>query len=149
MSKRPNPKSETTPPALAGKPRKPGNLGRHGTAFWDETINVVAEMRVLTKADRRALELTARAYEEYRQCEAVLREKGRSYESKTDRGSSVIVRPRPEATQADAAWKRVMKGLIEFGLTPASRARVASFTPAVQDDFEEFLNHGRSLNKPR
>ncbi len=147
MGRRPKPKPDSPSPALAGKPRKPSDLGRHGTAFWNETIGVVAEMRVLTKADRRALELTARAYEEYRQCEAVLREKGRSYETKTDRNESVIVRPRPESTQADAAWKRVMRGLIEFGLTPASRAKVTSSNPTPKDDFEEFLNHGKAITK--
>ena len=147
MGRRPKPKPETTSAPAAGRPIRPDDLGDHGDEFWDETAAIVAERQSLTQADRRALELTARAYQEYRECLAVIRKAGRSYEASTVKGDSQMIRPRPEAAQADAAWKRVFRGLIEFGLTPASRSRVTGSEPAPKDDFEEFLNHGKALSQ--
>jgi len=136
MSKRPNPKP--TNPAEAGRPTKPSGLGRQGSTLWTELVNILSDRQTLTKADRRALELTCRAYEEYRQTEAVLRKKGTSYETQST-GGALMIRPRPEATQCDSAWKRVMKGLIEFGLTPASRSRVPG-AAGGKDSFDEWLS---------
>ena len=66
---------------------------------------------------------------------------GRYYATRTESGS-LMVRSHPAAAEKDAAWRRFVKLLTEFGSTPAARARVHS-TPdpgAEIDPAEEFAS---------
>lgn len=64
---------------------------------------------------------------------------GRYYTTRTETGS-LMVRPHPAAAEKDAAWRRFVKLLIEFGATPAARSRVSAMVPASVDPAAEFLN---------
>jgi phage terminase small subunit len=62
------------------------------------------------------------------------------YTTRTESGS-LMVRPHPAAAEKDAAWRRFTKMLIEFGSTPAARARVsAAPAGAAIDPAEEFAS---------
>lgn len=57
---------------------------------------------------------------------------------------SVIMRPRPEVKMASDAWRRVQRMLVEFGMTPSSRAKVSGSRGEEGDPFEDFLTFGRT-----
>lgn len=81
-----------------------------------------AQMRVLSEADGKALELLAEAYYEYQQARQFIHANGSTYKSDTANGT--IVRAYPQVAIAADAYKRVRAMLIEFGATPAARSRV-------------------------
>lgn len=81
-------------------------------------------MKVLTTADPIALGLLCDALAEYIAARAEVEKAGRTYETESESGS-VMIRAHPSvAIQADA-WRRAKLMLTEFGLTPASRAKVS------------------------
>ena len=80
-------------------------------------------MKVMTMADRKALELLSLAYQEYREASDVIAREGATYETTTENGNTMI-RPRPEVRLRAESWRRTSTMLQEFGLTPAARSRV-------------------------
>jgi P27 family predicted phage terminase small subunit len=80
-------------------------------------------MGILTVADRQALALTASALAQHERAAAVITERGSTYETRTEAGA-VLFRERAEVRIAGDSWRRAMRGLLEFGLSPASRGRV-------------------------
>lgn len=63
----------------------------------------------------------------------------RYYTTRTESGS-VMIRPHPAAAEKDAAYRRFVKLLVEFGSTPAARARVsAAASESEADPAEEFV----------
>jgi P27 family predicted phage terminase small subunit len=106
-----------------GDPRPPAWLGAEARAFWDELVPVLVGAGVMTTADRHALALTCSALAEHRAAMAVLDAGGSTYEAASTSGA-VLHRERPEVRTAADAWRRAMRGLCEFGLSPASRGRI-------------------------
>ena len=93
--------------------------------IFNELALHFADMRVLSQADGKALELLADAYHEYRKARQFVHENGETYESPTKDGGR-IVRAYPQVGIASDAFKRVRAMLIEFGATPAARSRVSA-----------------------
>ena len=120
------PLNKREPEPTLGKPEKPEGLGPYGEEIWDELIEQLIMMQVMSTADRRALELCARSYQEYRQAL-----------TQTDKKISV--------TAASDAWKRCKSMLVEFGLTPSSRSRVKVVKASTPDPLEKFLAKGRKM----
>lgn len=106
---------------------------------------MLSRLKLLTEADEDALAFLADAYAEYIECRGVIRKKGRTYSTVTLTGGE-MVRPRPEVMMAADAWRRVHRMLVEFGLTPSSRARVSVSGGEEKDPFEEFLRRNGSSN---
>lgn len=142
--KRPLPKSEPQPPTVPADkvPKPPSWLDGKAKHAWRHVAPLLADIRVLTRADRHALELLVDAYSEWRDCRAAVRKHGPVQTVRTKAGGE-MVRQRPEVAMAANAWRRVMAALAEFGLTPASRTRVAGDV-AETDPLEEFLRRGRA-----
>lgn len=90
-------------------------------------------LRVVSMADRIALELCAQALAEYRAAGVVLLRDGQSYECKTQAGA-IMRRARPEQAIAAEAWRRAAHMLEQFGLTPASRGKVESVASVDLDE---------------
>ena len=104
---------EPQPDALATVPNPPPYLPLVGRArkAWDDLASQAVKMRVLTDADLATLALTCRAIAEY----------------EASRHDDMSWR------RADAAWKRILVGLREFGLSPSSRTRIHA-APKGNDD---------------
>jgi phage terminase small subunit len=115
-----------------GKPRPSRELALDVRREFDELVRLLAPLGVLTVVDGLALELGAVALAEYWWHEAVIREKGATYETTTPAGSTMI-RPRPEVPLAADAWRRASAMLREYGLTAVSRARVEAAPPDRPD----------------
>lgn len=107
--------------AEPANPRPPTTLTRAARRHWRELFPQVAE--IMSDRDRNALALTCEALAEHEAASAVLAAEGYTYEAKTEAGT-ILVRERPEVRIASGAWTRALRGLAEFGLTPASRNKV-------------------------
>src|SRR4029077_367520 len=110
--------AEPHPDLLAPDAAPPARLTPQGKRAWNELRPLLGSMKVLTTADPAALALLCDALSEYLVARAVIRRLGQTYEAK-DR-----IYARPEVVIASDAWRRAKLMLTEFGLTPASRAKV-------------------------
>lgn len=134
--KRSLPKSEPKP--VVGSAPAPEWLEPEARAFWDHYAEILVRTRVLTEADRAALELLCTTWAKWKRAERVLIEQGSSLVVDTDAGPVVTTRPEVRI-EADAA-KRLRLLLGEFGLTPSSRARVSTAGEDQQrDPMDELL----------
>lgn len=127
------------PPALPpGIPPCPKHLRGLARETWNRIGQQLAQLGVVTAVDQDALELLVRAYVELRKAQAVVDRLGMTFAVRTASGR--VVRQRPEVAIAADAWRRIKAALVEFALTPASRARLEVTPPANQEDpFEQFL----------
>jgi phage terminase small subunit len=104
-------------PALGAEP--PPWLPETGVAreAWDRLAAVLTEMKVLTVADAEALALACVALADY-------------LDAPSDADNW---------RRADAAWKRYLYGLRDFGLTPASRSKVSAAPAGESDPLEKWV----------
>jgi P27 family predicted phage terminase small subunit len=115
----PRPLHDRHNPEPLGPP--PDRLTADAKACWAEIAAELARAHVGNRLDRFAVELLADALAEYRRLAA-------SGEPK-------------HAPFAVSSWKRCVKLLSEFGLTPAGRTRVRTVAPAAPlDAFDRFLS---------
>lgn len=119
--KRPLPSNEPAPPR--GIPSAPRWLSAAARKHWKEIATHLDEMGVLSHADGTALALLVDTLAEWIGARKVIEAEGATYTTVNEAGSEMH-RARPEVGIASDAWKRVKAMLIEFGLTPAARAKV-------------------------
>lgn len=128
--KRPLPKGEPKP-AIA-EAEAPEWLPSEAAAFWAEMAPMLISGRVLTEFDRPALAALCSVYALWKESYDYIQEFGSTYTSETVQGGTVH-RRRPESIEEAERWKRFRLMLVEFGMTPAGRSRVAK----AGDDAEE------------
>ena len=100
-------------------PAPPEDLEGEARAEWDRIVPELLALGLLTRIDRSALVGYCEAWGEVRECQAVIRAGGRTYETSIGQ-----ICTRPEVKIRDAAWGRVLRFLGEFGLSPSSRSKV-------------------------
>jgi len=137
--------NKAEPKPMRGIPECPEYLPPRAKAAFLELGERLDRMGVITVADGMALELLAFAYEEWRSAndlivdaaelskfegDVVRFKDGMTYETQSDAGT--IVRAHPANRLSSDAFKRIRMMLVEFGLTPSSRARV--HTPDSNSD---------------
>jgi P27 family predicted phage terminase small subunit len=116
-------RSRREPRPPAGIPEAPAWLCEQAREIWRELAPALAGMGVLALPDRQALALACDALAEHRAARAVVEREGATYPATTESGAT-LHRVRPEVGIAADAWRRALRGLSEFGLTPASRGRI-------------------------
>lgn len=92
---------------------------------------------MLTSADPIALGLLCDALAEYVAAREVVEREGMTYESESDKTGTMIRRHPAVEIQSDA-WRRAKLMLTEFGLTPASRAKVSVADAGPADPLAEW-----------
>ncbi len=122
--KRPLPKDEPAPPPADPKlpdsmPVCPDFLDEAARAEWAEIVPQLVELKVLARLDRAALAAYCQAWSRWRMAELLLAGDGLTYMSATG-----VVKKHPAIAIAAEAQKLMRQFLIEFGLTPAARARL-------------------------
>jgi len=95
--------------------------------YWDEIATVLAGMQVSTVADCGAMVLLVDALSQYVHARNIVDEEGITTEGSV--GNTVA---HPAVGIRDAAWARAMKAMVQFGMTPSSRAAVT--TSKKKDD---------------
>jgi P27 family predicted phage terminase small subunit len=145
--------NEPRPPLIEVGERPPAWLrNRLARAYWRELVPILSRARILALTDTTALVLLAKAYGRWRSYEDFLEANGETYETgrpiTSKEGDVVaatgkILRPRPEVAMRDKAEDRLVRLLIEFGMTPSARVRVSALPELVGDPAEEFLRGSR------
>jgi P27 family predicted phage terminase small subunit len=102
---------------------------------------MLASVQVLTEADVSALVQLARRYGEYMDAAGEVGAQGSTYASEGRDG--IQIKTHPGVAIRDRAWADFQRGLIEFGLTPASRSRVAPLPSQHDDPFATLLTPPR------
>jgi P27 family predicted phage terminase small subunit len=128
-----------------GIPECPEYLDGYARAEWEAVAPILERLRVLTTADRGALELLCRAYAEYREATETVSEDGATYESTNAETGAVIIKAHPAVNQRNDAWRRYRAALADFGLTPSSRAKIAVEPEKPKDPIADWkAKHGRT-----
>ena len=106
-------------------PTPPDWLSERAREYWGEIGAVLLAMRLTTIADGPALQLLTEALAEWAEARQIVHQQGLTYTT-TSKMGEVIPHPRPEVSMAADAWRRALRMLSEFGLTPASRSKVSA-----------------------
>ena len=124
-------------PQAFGKPQKPSHLDETGSEAWDRVTALLSEMGVLSKSDEFALEQLAVAYSAWRRALDRIREGDETPEGKVYSAASV--------RECREASDKIVRLLIECGLTPSSRTKVQVVTEKAETDwFTEALRNRAS-----
>ncbi len=130
-------------PQPFGEPRKPDHVASDEVASdaWDRVSGLLSQMGVLSQSDEFALEQLSVAYSSWRAALERIRDGDQTESGKTY--SSASIRECREASD------KIVRLLIECGLTPSSRTKVqvASENDAT-DWFTEALKRRAEDSKP-
>lgn len=102
-------------------PQCPDHLDDIARQEWQSITEQLDRMGLLSSADTTALELFCSAYSRYRQAESMVRKFGEVIISPVNKYPMVS----PYSTVMNKNLETCRRLLVEFGLTPASRARCA------------------------
>lgn len=131
------------------KPPCPHWLDGIAKYAYKELGELLKDIKVMTVADKKALELLCDAYSEYRRARDVLLKDGFTFEShcvdKDGNEYVSMVRPRPENQIAQSAWRRCSDMLKQFGLTPSSRTGVEQLGEEKGDPLDQWMKNGKKL----
>ena len=136
-SGRPLPTNEPRPAVKL--PPAPAYLSTVAKAEWRSTGKRLRALGVMTEIDTTALAAYCQAYARWVDAEQQLNKLGVLWESSDDDGIPMF-KQSPYLSIANKALEQMQKLLIEFGMTPSSRARVKATPPAEKDEFEDFLS---------
>ena len=129
--KHPERRNPDEPTAERGFPDAPEHIQDDPVAFskWEEVCNLLDEMQVLTTADKDILALFCETYSIWLKTTIHLRKHGSSRLS--TKGEDI---PSVEAGQVHRYADRMLKILVELGLTPSSRSRVKKTQTENKDE---------------
>lgn len=105
--------------------------------WWHRVRPILVGMQVATDADPIAVGMLCDALAEYVAARDDVLKEGATYDCTTEKGGTMI-RAHPSVAIAADAWRRAKLMLTEFGLTPASRAKVSTAVPGPADPLEEW-----------
>lgn len=122
FDKNPQRSRDDEPVAPAGVPDCPDHLDELAQQEWKRVSQLLAEMNILTLADRAALELYCHSYSEWRKACVQVGKYGAVLIQK--HGDKIDARRNPFDIVRERNAKACERLLAEFGLTPSSRSRV-------------------------
>jgi P27 family predicted phage terminase small subunit len=121
-------------------PEAPAWLGKGAKKHWPEMAEMLADMGVLTRADRGALAAFCDILAVYIRARNQV---DRETLTITNVQGNVIINPAVKVMQA--AWAQFMKACAEFGLTPSARSGVRAVEPPAEakvDKAKDFCERG-------
>ncbi len=102
----------------------PERLTRRAAEIFAGLVAILDKMGIASSADMHILTLCASRIEEVEITTALVEDNGRTYETTTESGGT-MVRTRPEVAQRNEAMRHSQSLLCELGLTPAARSKVS------------------------
>jgi P27 family predicted phage terminase small subunit len=133
------PLNDREPATPQGMPDCPEFLDDEARAEWDRICRVLAQMGLLSTADRPALTAYCVTYSRWVEAERHVKQHGMIVKS-PNKG---VPMPNPFLWVATAAMAELRKWLIEFGLTPSSRSRIKAGADRRANPLEQFLERGK------
>ena len=135
----------------------PRLLKGEARAEWNRIVPILEKMGVLTVADGKALAAYCAVYAQWLKAAAAIDKFGIVTVQFVDRAAGLVTLKKNPAVQIQSDSLKLMKSfLVEFGLTPASRAKVAvtegrDLVPDVksQDALEDFLGRDPASEIPQ
>lgn len=143
--RRPLPENEPKPRPVA--PKRPAWLNSEAKRMWKRLAPELERLGLLTSVDGEAFAAACQAWGTYVECERLFKSKdpetgqrmGRTYTYVNKAGQANIIE-RPEVRIGQKALEAFHRFCSEFGLSPASRARIAVKAEAEGfDPMEELL----------
>ncbi len=117
----------------------PSFLNPPGKRKWRELVKLLRERKLLDRVDLGALELCCIAYDEVISCQTAIQQAG-GIESYTAKKTS---QQTPLLTAKKSAMETYKKYMTEFGLSPASRAKLGIEDEPEESEFERYLREKR------
>lgn len=105
-------------------PPCPRRLPKEGKAVWKRAVEQLRAMNVLTVADGNTLERYCRMYVEEWELSEFVKKHGISYPLKDGEGKVKCFQQFPQVAQMNRVRGELLKIEVQFGLTPAGRARL-------------------------
>lgn len=123
--------NEAEPIAPPGDPEMPKDLPKAAAAEWKRILPELRALGVLSTIDRAALAAYCHAYARWFEAERQIRRVGIVVREPVLHSGVVLkgivrLKKNPAVTVSEAAMKIMKSFLIEFGMTPAARSRLAT-----------------------
>ncbi len=119
-----NPDAPASNPGIASPPAW---LSERAAEVFSRLSAILHGMGIASPDDVDALAILASRLEEIEICTAVIEDCGRTYERRDPETDEVlIIRSRPEVAMRNEAMRHAQSLLAEFGLSPATRAKVSA-----------------------
>jgi P27 family predicted phage terminase small subunit len=129
------------PKPQSGEPRMPTGLSAGARKEWRSVVPELVKLGVLASVDGQALAAYCEASAMWAQCRKDIKANGLIY-----RVGTGIIKKNPSVDIAFVAMKTMKAFMCEFGLTPASRTRIAvSLPPAEADPVAEFFSAAKAV----
>jgi P27 family predicted phage terminase small subunit len=129
-------------PKFEGVPSCPKHLTKDAKAEWRRLAPQLAQIGILTKADRGAFVAYCEAWALLKKCSKTIQQNGLTYDT-VDKNGNRIVKMYPEVSIAFKAQDSMRRFCVEFGLTPSSRGRMAAPGKEEEPDpLEKLLGRG-------
>lgn len=128
--------NEPTPPKPDRAPYAPRFLTAEAQKEWRRLAPVLLDLGLYTEADYAALAMYCQAWGRWVEAERKIDETGGAVLTSKDVGN---LYQNPHSATANKAFDQVRKMLAEFGLTPATRARLQIAPREEQDELEKLL----------
>jgi P27 family predicted phage terminase small subunit len=119
-----------------GIPTCPSQLDKIAKAEWRRISKELIALGLLTNVDRTALAGYCAAYSRWIKAEQELQTK-----AAVVKAPSGYPMPNPYIGIANTALDKMLRFLVEFGMTPASRSRLQVDPPSSEDPFAEFMRN--------
>ena len=114
-------------------PACPRWLNAEAKRIWRETVPVLKEMRILTRADRDALTSYCLSYAQMKSAQQFLDEHGLVYPLRDEMGKIKYMAPFPQVAIVRSCQQVLRSYQQEFGMTPSARTRVQEI-PDLNED---------------
>ena len=120
------------------KPIAPDWLNDRAKEVFEELVELLDEMRLASASQVDMLTLLSQRMEEVERFSVYLDDVGTSYESENKLGQTMW-RAYPEVAQKNEAMRHAHALLAEFGLSPASAAKVSVFNGERENPWDKLV----------
>ena len=145
--KRPINRREPKPPP--GAPSCPRWLNAEAKRIWRETVPVLKEMRILTRADRDALTSYCVSYAQMKSAQQFLDQHGVVYSLRDEAGKIKYMAPFPQVAIVRSCLQVLRAFQGEFGMSPAARMRVQEIPDLYMDPDDARFFGPQPITPPR
>lgn len=133
------PVNHDEPMPTKGYPPAPSYFSAEEVRWYNDMCEELNRWGVITVLDAKAMEMMTLAYSEFRQADKEIRDHGSLTVEGHGSTGQVVMKSHPAIAIRDGAWKKFRAMATEFGMTPASRSKVAASKQEDEDAVSDLL----------